>query len=57
MDAEFTRDLLMTAVIVTMAFARSELQPSFIAGAQAGTILLVFAGIAVVTWLTAGSVV
>ncbi|MDO5736368.1 MAG: hypothetical protein Q4P15_07825 [Propionibacteriaceae bacterium] len=47
--------LLVAAVAVTMAFARSNWQPSFLAGVQAGTILLVFAGIAAVTWWTARS--
>lgn len=47
--------LLVAAVVVTMALARTEWQPSFIAGIQGGTILLVFAGIAAVTWLTSRS--
>ncbi|RMB62259.1 hypothetical protein [Tessaracoccus antarcticus] len=49
--------LLVAAVVVTMALARSDWQPSFIAGAQAGVILLVFAGIAAVTWLTSRTAV
>lgn len=44
--------LLVAAVAATMAAARSDYQPSFIAGVLAGATLLVFSGIAVVTWLT-----
>ncbi len=44
--------LLIAAVALTMAAARSDWQPSFVAGALAGPILLVFSGIAAVTWLT-----
>ncbi len=44
--------LLVAAVAATMALARSDYQPSFVAGALAGPILLVFSGIAAVTWLT-----
>lgn len=45
--------LLVAAVAATMAAARSQWQPSFISGVLAGPILLVFSGIAAVTWLTA----
>ncbi len=45
--------LLVAAVAATMAAARSQWQPSFIAGVLAGPTLLVFAGIAAATWLTA----
>lgn len=44
--------LLIAAVAATMAFSRSDFQPSFIAGSLAGLILLVFSGTAAVTWLT-----
>ena len=45
--------LLVAAVAATMATSRSNFQPSFIAGTSAGVILVVFSGIAAVTWLTA----
>lgn len=44
--------LLVAVVGVAMAVARSTLQPSFISGTLAGAVLLVFSGIAAVTWLT-----
>lgn len=45
--------LLVAAVVATLAATRSGWQPSFVAGVLAGSVLLVFSGIAVVTWLTA----
>lgn len=45
--------LLVAAVTATMAFSRSDYQPSFIAGSLAGLTLLGFSGTAAVTWLTA----
>lgn len=45
--------LLVAAVVATLAAARSGAQPSFLTGVLAGPILLVFSGIAAVTWLTA----
>lgn len=44
--------LLVAAVAAVMATARSDYRPSFVAGALAGSILLVFSGIAAVMWLT-----
>lgn len=49
--------LLVAAVAATMALARTEFQPSFLAGALGGTILLVFSGIAAVVWLTSRTAV
>ncbi len=45
--------LLIAAVAVAMAAARSGWQPSFTTGVLAGPILLLFSGIAAVTWFTA----
>lgn len=44
--------LLVAAVVVATVLGRTTLQPSFVSGALAGPILLVFAGVAAVTWLT-----
>lgn len=44
--------LLVAIVAATMALARFTLTPSFIGGALAGIVLLVFSGIAAITWAT-----
>lgn len=45
--------LLLVAVVITLVAARAGKQPSFVAGALAGSILLVFSAIAATTWLMA----